>query len=150
MKTTSLASTFSRILLATVVLPDPVPPLIPIIISSTQSAWQPGNHSPQKFGESVPDTIPCLHNLFMVDGLVADPGRHVRNARDPEHIKSGLTSHNRFRYSAHTYGISAESSKHVYLSWSFVTWTRKRSVDTAPHFNSHIARLFNHNLLQHS
>src|SRR5215472_13754453 len=131
MKTTSLALTVSKIRLATVVLPDPVPPQMPmtrltgasmgnrsiyeltacVLISGgifSRRIAQPRDHPTQHARECVTSASSDLEHVFMIDRLIIRPGRHVRDAGYTQHLHPHLPRHDRFRDGAHAHCVSAE------------------------------------------
>src|ERR1700752_4924445 len=150
-KTTSLALTDSRMRFATVVFPEPVPPQMPIIkltLHLYNATMNSTHHSLQQQPEHVANTIASRHHFFMTDRLRRASRGHVCNARDAEHFQSHVTCDDRFRNGTHTYRIGAEIAQQMNLRRRFVTWTRQRTVDPAPHFHADRLRFLNHDLLQ--
>src|SRR5215471_19620191 len=104
MKTTSSARTVSRIRFATVVLPEPVPPQMPMIMmfdcgctsrhnaggakqeslrrwqSHTVRSNQFRNDAPQQFGKLIAHAFAGCDDLVVIDGPIRNAGREIRDA----------------------------------------------------------------------
>src|SRR6185369_11762163 len=125
MKTTSLALTDSRMRFATVVLPEPVPPEIPIImlifsrglrrLRGSNPLINCSNNPLQQFGERLAYADTGGHYFFVVDRFVADPRGHVGDARNPEHFETHVSRDDGFRHGTHPDCVRAEIAQHSNL-----------------------------------
>src|SRR6266446_9216456 len=172
MKTTSLASTVSRMRFATVVLPDPVPPEMPIIrltknssscVLENSGSGRPlltivsgrdlvnrglRDDSTEQLRKGFTHSPACLHDFFMVNRIFSNAGSHVCNTRDAQDLHTHLTRHDSFRDRTHSDCIGAKRSQHMNLSRRFITWSCEGCVDTAAGGDSQPPRLFNYQFLQ--
>src|SRR3979409_1159368 len=146
MKTTSVASTVSRMRFATVVLPDPVPPEMPIIkltkdssscvLDNSLERHKPGlavvlrrdlvsrrlrDDLTEQLRKGLSHSLARLHYFFMVDRIFSDAGSHVCNARDAQDLHSHLAGHDSFGDSTHPHSIGAKRPQHMNLCRRFIT-----------------------------
>src|ERR1043166_2659728 len=149
MKTTSLAGTDSRMRLATVVFPEPVPPEMPIImLKLLDPSIDRPNHPLQQLSKRFTHSVAGRHHLFVIDRFIADPRGHVRDARNTKHLETHVPRDYRFRNRAHHNCVRTEVTQQVDLSRRFITWTRQRTVNPASHFYVDRFRFLNHQFLQ--
>src|ERR1043165_9617654 len=117
MKTTSLALTDSRMRFATVVLPDPVPPQMPMIrlTPHLHATMNSTHHPPQQLRERIAHAIARRHHFLMIDRFVADARGHVCDARDAEHFHAHVARDDGFRNRAHTHSVSTHAAQPMNL-----------------------------------
>src|SRR5205085_10488258 len=84
----------------------------------------------------------------MIDRLVTDARRHVRDTGNSEHLETHVSRDDRFRHRTHPHRIRSETSQQMNLRRRLITWTRQCTVNPATHFNTDRFRLVNYQFLQ--
>src|SRR5687768_504576 len=92
-------------------------------------ASEPGKNFLRQGDERAAYAACRLEDFFVVQGARQHACRHVRDARDSEHLEPHVAGGNRFRDGRHADHVGADAAEEPDFGRRFVARTRRRHVD---------------------
>src|ERR1044071_9085730 len=84
------------------------PSVTSTIATDRRPSNEAANDALQQRNELPADALRGVHDLGVIERLRQHAGRHVRDARDAEHLEAHMSRNDGFRYRRHAHGVRAD------------------------------------------